>query len=199
MSLPLKTIAERPSTQSTLRDSISIPENAPGVNAVYNIMTNAHISKTELQRNKIICEGKIEAYVLYLTNSPENPIYSIKKEIPFSYMIECKNETNTHQCEIKSTIKHASYNINANGEIDIRCLLSIDCILMKEFEINNIVDINISETEKQQGMLIYFASEGEEIWEISKRYGVPCKVLADHNGVESEKLHNRCKLFIPMR
>ena len=114
-------------------------------------------------------------------------------------MIECKNETNTHQCEIKSTIKHASYNINANGEIDIRCLLSIDCILMKEFEINNIVDINISETEKQQGMLIYFASEGEEIWEISKRYGVPCKVLADHNGVESEKLHNRCKLFIPMR
>ena len=87
---------------------IELPDNIPSISEIYNVMTNAVITKSELNKDKIICEGKIEAYILYLTDSGENPIYSFKKDIPFSYMIECNNDTSEMVCDIKADIKHSS-------------------------------------------------------------------------------------------
>lgn len=113
--LRLTETVERPSVQNTLHEIIDFPSNIPAVTGVYNVMTNAAVTKAELQRNKIICEGKIEAYILYLTDSGENPVYSLKKEIPFSYMLECENGTAAPEVNIKAVVKHVSYNLNSSG------------------------------------------------------------------------------------
>ena len=197
-TLPLHFTAERPTLQNTLRDTIEIPQNAPGVSGVYNIMTNASITKSDQQRNKIVCEGKVEAYVLYLTDTHDNPIYSIKKEIPFSYMIECKNETEALDCEMKCLIKHASYNLNSSGEIEIRCLLAIDCMLSKPVLVENIDSIKTDECERRKGIVIYFANAGERVWDIAKNYAVPCKMLAEYNEICEDKLETERKIFIPV-
>ena len=198
-SFPLQLVVERPSMQNTLRDTIEISPNAPAISGIYNIMANAVITKSEQRQNKIVCEGKLEAYILYLTDVPENPIYSIKKEIPFSYMIESGNETDSLDCEMKCMIKHSSYNLNSSGEIEIRCLLSIDCILSKSVMIENIDNINTDECELRKGIIIYFADAGERVWDIAKRYGVPCKTLAEYNEISEEKLESERKIFIPMK
>ena len=197
-NIVMQTTIERPSLQNTLRDVVEIPQNAPGISSIYNIMTNAIITKSEQQRNKIICEGKVEAYILYLTDTPENPVYSLKKEIPFSYMIECKNETNDTKCELKCSVKHSSYNLNSNGEIEIRCLLSVECMVIKELAAENITDVKTKECEGRQGIVIYFANAGESLWNIAKHYGVPCSLLAEYNDICEDKLETERKVFIPM-
>lgn len=197
-NIAMQTTIERPSLQNTLRDSIEIPQNAPSIKSIYNIMTNAVITKSEQQRNKIICEGKVEAYILYLTNTPESPVHSLKKEIPFSYMIECNNETKDTKCEMKCSVKHASYNLNSSGEIEIRCLLSVECMLIKELIIENITDIKTDECENRQGIVIYFAHEGEKLWDIAKHYGIPCEKLSQHNDITDDVIATERKIFIPM-
>ncbi len=196
-NIKLRTTAERPSSQNTIREVIEFPQNIPGVNRVYNVMTNAVLTKSELQRNKIICEGKIEANILYLTDSSENPIYSFKKDIPFSYMIECKNNADDVECEIKASVKHISYSLNSGGELEIRCLLSIDCMLIKEISFSNITDIVTDNINSRKGIIIYFANEGESVWNIAKRYSVPCESLVKYNEIEGDKVDRDCKLFIP--
>ena len=190
---------ESPSSQNTIRDIVEIPTNAPQVSEVYNVMTNVVVSKTVLERNKIICEGKTEVYILYLTESIENPIHSLKKEIPFSFMIDCKNDTNGLVCELKSQIKHASYSINSSGEIEIRCLLAIDCMLTKEIKIENITEIMTEESDTRQGIIIYFARAGEKIWDIAKMYKVPCHSLEELNETKGERIEADRKLIIPMK
>ncbi len=194
----LRFTLERPSLQNTLRDVIEIPQNAPEISGIYNIMTNAAITKSEQQHNKIICEGKVEAYILYLTDLPENPIYSLKKEIPFSYMLECKNETDVSKCEMKCLIKHASYNLNSSGEIEIRCLLSVESMIIKELMLENITEISSEECERRKGIVIYFATAGENLWDIAKEYGVPSGVLAEYNEICEEMFETERKVFIPM-
>ena len=198
-TVSLRSTVESPSLQNTIRDTIQIPTNAPQVSEVYNVMTNVVISKTVLERNKIICEGKTEVYILYLTNSVENPIHSMKKEIPFSFMIDCKNDTNGLVCELKSQIKHASYSINSSGEIEIRCLLAIDCMLTKEIKIENKTEIMTEEPDTRQGIIIYFARAGEKIWDIAKTYKVPCHSLEALNDTNGEKIETDRKLIIPMK
>ena len=190
---------ESPSSQNTIRDIGEIPTNAPQVSEVYNVMTNVVVSKTVLERNKIICEGKTEVYILYLTESIENPIHSLKKEIPFSFMIDCKNDTTGLVCELKSQIKHASYSINSSGEIEIRCLLAIDCMLTKEIKIENITEIMTEQSDTRQGKIIYFARAGEKIWDIAKMYKVPCHSLEELNETKGERIEADRKLIIPMK
>lgn len=194
----MQTTVERPSLQNTLRDTIEIPQNAPSIKSVYNIMTNAVITKSEQQRNKIICEGKVEAYILYLTNTPESPVHSLKKEIPFSYMIESKNETEDKKCEMKCSVKHASYNLNSGGEIEVRCLLSIECMLIDELTIGNITEIKTEQSGNRQGIVIYFARSGESLWDIAKLYGMPRRKLAEYNDITDDVITDERKLFIPM-
>lgn len=195
----LKTLVEHPSIQNTVRETVELPKNVPGVTGVYNVMSNAIITKSQLQRNKILCEGKLETYILYLTDSVENPIYSYKKEIPFSYMIDCENDTESLNCEIKAGIKHLSYNLNYNGEVELRTVITIDCVLQKETEFSNIFNISIEDKEHDDGIVICFAEKGERVWDIAKHYTVPKENLILNNNIEDEIISERTRLFIPVR
>ncbi len=195
----LKTSVERPRLQSTLREIIEIPKNLPEITGIYNVMSNAVVTKSELQRNKILCEGNVETYILYLTDSAENPVYSYKKDIPFSYMVECEKNAEGLLCEIKAGVKHISYNLNSNGEIELRCMLGIECILIEESHIDNICSIDIEDSKSDDGIIVCFAEKGEKVWDIAKKYMIPKKKLLIHNDLEDDVLTESRKLFIPMR
>ncbi len=197
-SITLKATVERPISQNMIREIIDVPENVPGISEIYNVMTNAIITKSELENGKIICDGKVEAYILYLSDTTDNPIYSIKKDIPFSYMIECKCDVAEVECQLKTLIKHSSYNLNSNGEIELRCHLSIECMLTKEITIKNITDIWTKPCNDRQGIVVYFACRDEKIWDIAKHYSVSCESLGKFNDLDGDTIKENCKLFIPM-
>ncbi len=189
---------ERPAVQNTLREIIDFPSNVPGVRGVYNVMTNAFVTKAELQRNKIICEGKIEAYILYLTDSGENPVYSYKKDIPFSYMLDCRSGADAPDVNIKAVVRHVSYNLNSTGGLELRCLLDIESKLQKVTEIDNITDIIAEERNKRSGIVIYFSREGDTVWDIAKSYAVPQEMIKQYNNADENSTDGGRKFFIPM-
>lgn len=197
-TIKLKNSVERPKLQSTLREVVELPKNLPGITGIYNVMSNAVITKSELQRNKIICEGNVETYILYLTDSAENPVYSYKKDIPFSYMIECENNTEGLLCEIKAGMKHTSYNLTSNGEVELRCMLGIECVLIEESHIDNICSVEVEERKCDDGIIVCFAEKGEKVWDIAKRYMIPKEKLLTHNDLQEEILPESRKLFIPV-
>lgn len=195
----LSRTSAKPSCQYTIREVVDFNDSMPELSAVYNIMANPVIIKTELQRNKLLIEGRIEAYVLYLTESLENPIYSIKRDIKFSYMIDCETETDGLRAEVKPTIKHTSYNLNSGGALELRCILLIEAKLIKEETISNIIEIKSEECEKRNGIIIYFTESGDDMWSIAKRYGVPCATIKKFNNTDDGKLSKGTRLFIPTR
>ncbi len=187
----------RPYSQNTIREIIEFPSNAPSVGGVYNVMTNASVSKSELRRDKLICEGNIEAYILYLTDSAENPIYSVKKDIPFSYMIECENTDGTENAEIKAVVNHVSYNLNSSGDLELRCVLSIEGRLLKNKTLTRITDVSAQERPSRRGIVIYFAKDGDTIWDIAKHYSVPQERIIKYNDTDIGDIAAGSKLFIP--
>lgn len=191
--------AERTSTVNTIREIIVFPNNIPEVRGIYNVMTNVNVHKAELQRNRIICEGKIEAYILYLTDSTENPVYSFKKEIPFSYMLECENALPNSEAEIKAVIRHISYNLNSGGNLELRCVLSIDGKLTMTDELDNIVEISAEEKKTSRGIVIYFTHDGDSLWNVARKYAVPPERICECNSIENGQIKPGITLFIPSR
>lgn len=194
-TLKIEEITERPSTQLTLREIIEFPDDVPEVAGVYNVIVRPEISRAEMQNGKLVCEGSVETYVLYLSDSSENPVYSLKKSIPFSNTIDCSN---TGEPRVKAEVKHTGYNLNAAGELELRCILAINAELASVSETEVIDEVTESEAEKMRGMVIYFVQDGDTLWETAKRYRVPQQEIIKFNNLEDDKLQRGMRLFIPV-
>ncbi len=196
----LEEVVSRPCSQNTIREIVEPLSGAPGISGVYNVITKPYISKAQLQRGRLITEGRVEAYILYLTDSGESPVYSMKKEIPFSYMLECESGDDDLTPEIKAEVKHAAYNLNMAGEIELRCILSLSANIIRRRRIELIEDVVTEkpDSDDKKGIVIYFVQKGDNLWEVSKRYAVPrSEILKFNNMSETDSLEAGGRLFIP--
>lgn len=195
----IEEIAASPSIQNTIRETVEFDDNIPKVEGVYNVIAKAYIQKAQLQRDKLLCEGKIESYILYLSDSSENPVYSMKKEIPFSYMLECDIDTEGMEPQVKTEIRHIGYNLNSGGELELRIILSISANIIKHRSIKVIGSVEKGEGGSgKRGIVIYFVQNGDTLWDIAKHYGVACDEVIEFNKLEDgKKLTPGQRLFIP--
>lgn len=187
----------RPAIQNSIREIIDVPDNVPGVAGVYNVIADASVTRSELQGRRLLCEGKIDTYVLYLTDSAESPVYSIRKEIPFSYVAECEGAAGDEEIELKASVGHIGYSLNSSGDIELRCLVRIDGRLISRETVGNIVSVETEDMPSRSGIFIYFVKDGDTLWDISKRYAVPRGRIARYNSIENGIISSGAKLFIP--
>lgn len=196
--IEIEEIAASPSMQNTIREVIEFDSKNPKVSEVYNVITRPLVQQVKLQRGKLLCEGKISAYILYLSESSDNPVYSMKKDIPFSYMMECDIPTDGKEAQLKADIRHTSYNLNAAGELELRCILSLSSNIIQKRKIKVIKSIEGgNEGYEKNGIVIYFVQNGDTLWDIAKRYSVKCGSIKEFNKLEKEDLSVGKRLFIP--
>lgn len=196
----LEEVISRPYTQNTIREMVETAAGAPAVSGVYDVIAKPCVVKAQLQRGRLLAEGRVDAYILYLTDSSESPVYSMKKEIPFSYMLECDSTEDDLIPEIKAEVKHTAYNLNVAGEIELRCILALNANIIRRRKLELINDVVTESPEdcEKKGIVIYFVQKGDNLWEVSKRYAVPREEIMKFNNMsENDKLETGSRLFIP--
>lgn len=193
----LSETVERPSARNNIREIIEFPHGMPTVAGVYNVMTNEIIESVRKEKNKLICDGKIEAYILCLTENEENPICSIKKDISFSYLLDCETDDDV-ETKVKASVKHISYNLNSNGALELRCLVEVDGKLVKTVTCDNIVSVRNEDCGKRRSIIIYFTKEGDTLWEVAKRYSVMRERIIRCNSLDEKELCGGMRLVIPV-
>lgn len=196
----LDEVVARPCAQNTIREMIEIKSNELGISGVYDVITRPYITKAQIQNGKLLAEGKIEAYILYLTDSHESPVYSMKKELPFSYLLDCDCTEEDLIPEIKAEVKHNAYNLNVAGEIELRCILALNANIVRKRKIELINDVVTEDRDDgdKKGIVIYFVQKGDNLWEVSKRYAVPQEEIMKFNNMNEDcKLEKGSRLFIP--
>ncbi len=101
-------------------------------------------------------------------------------------------------CDVLS----CAYSLSGKEQIDIRCEIAVrgcvHCLLKKQ----TIADITLDESrekQKEQNKLyIYYADEGESVWDIAKRYNTSPAAIWEENGMETDRLDSKSMLLIPI-
>lgn len=193
-------ITERPMFSAVLKELVQKGENSPEIASVYTAVAKPYITSTQVQNGRIAVSGKTVVYILYTTDNPQIPVYSLSEEIPFSYMIDCENVT--RECDVLLSVdcEHISYTISSSNAVEIRCGLGISGKVIKKSTVRVIKDIEIKELQKQEsGMVIYFVQKGDTIWDIAKYYHVKCESILSCNGLNEDAcLVSGEKLIIPV-
>lgn len=197
-SAEIESVLLSDSNQYTVKELISPDKKIPQIASVYNVVTKPIITKAQAVNGRISVEGKLETYILYITDNSQIPVYSFKKDIPVEFSIENEEATEDLNCTVDATVLRTTYNLNMANEVELRCNISLETRLTRRKMVEVISDCTLCEGEKNSGIVVYFVQPGDTLWEIAKRYLVSVNDIVKLNDLQDKnKLTVGERLIIP--
>lgn len=186
---------------AVIKQLLQKAEGAPDISAVYKVQAKPCITETAIVGGRLTVSGKVLIYVIYLTDDEKNPIASMTEEVPFNYTIDCDGRIDEDSKAVLGVeCEHISYAISSKDAVEVRCGLIISGEIINVFEESVISDITAKQRENNKnGIVVYFVKDGDEIWDIAKKYHIKTdSILSANEKEEGGKLLAGEKLIIPL-
>ena len=100
-------------------------------------------------------------------------------------------------------ISGISFGITGDSTAEVRAQINTGGLVCRSAVVNAVNDITVNEeTPKQRddeyALRLYFAEDGESVWEISKRYNTSAEAIIAENGLESGTAEVSGMVLIPI-
>lgn len=190
------------SSESTVKYNIQLKENDLKPEQI--ILANAVIILTDkgVVKDRVIIEGIIKADVLYKTSDEDRYLSSVKAEIPFSSAIDIFGADENMKSIVKGSLENIDTSIEGNS-IAIKATIILTGKVLYEMNKEFVSDIIEEEgdiPEKKASITIYVVGEGDDFWNLAKKYNTTVSDLMKINKIEDpEHIEEGQKLLIPGR
>lgn len=189
--------------QNIFKDTVEVSPTCPAISKVHNVVVKPYVENAEIAGGRVRISGVADTYIVYTTSSSDTPVYTYKKEIPFTHSAsaEGKEDCNINViCEANDIIYNA---ISSNG-VQVQFTLDFNVRVTEERNLSYISNVEsdgtVSEDSAPTGIVIYFADAGESMWDISKKYHTTAEAIRTANGVDfPEVLDSPKRIMIPKR
>lgn len=190
--LELESLEKTMNFSKAMSEKIEIDiENA----IIDDIQAKAVIKNISSSDSALMLEGDIFVSVL-AHNNEEYRIYD--KIFPFSVSENINFNFSKFRCEAEAQCKSIDYFINAAENMDIDLEFSFNVLVFCIFKTEIIKDLEFVNNEKNNNskVILYFADEGELLWDIAKKYKTSIDILKRDNDIDGEKVDKNCMLLI---
>lgn len=128
---------------------------------------------------------------------------SADKEDAFTLSIPADELSENCSISVKVIPLTCSYSISSGNSVDIKTDIKVcgtaSCIETVDGLSDIFIDENtIYEHDDNCAVKLYFASAGESLWDIAKRYKASEDAISEENDVDSSNIADNCMLIIPM-
>lgn len=103
--------------------------------------------------------------------------------------------------EVHAEVEQLQATMLDGEEMDVKAVLSFSTVVFKNIPVNLISQVNVSELDSSKmsslpGMVVYMVKDGDNLWNIGKKYYVPVDTLRELNALDSDELKTGQKLLI---
>ena len=175
-------------------DHIMVDKNAPSVLQICNVSGNIKIDDMEIVNNGIQVEGVIYVQVLYITDDDSKPLGCVKGVVPFSQVVEVKNINNNCIYDIKPSIEQLNVIMMDSNDIEVKCSISLDSIVMEQLK--QMIIRDVAEEEMDLGLLQempsltgYIVKPGDTLWAVAKEYYTTVDSIMETNDMDSSTIN----------
>lgn len=151
--------------------------------------------------NGIQLQGSLSVKVMYITGDDENPYVSTGATIPYQYTLDIQDITLEDMGKVHAEVELLQVNMLDGEELDVKAVLSFSTTVFQNIPTELIGEVTISDIDTTKlgnlpGMVIYMVREGDNLWNIGKKYYIPVDILRELNGLGSDELKVGQKLLI---
>lgn len=184
---------------SVLKCVVEVPNE--NVNRVFDIGCDFENENIRIDKGEIMLNGNLCCFVLAKSN--DNMPIMLEKSQPCDIKLNKFTEDGNILFTPFITITSVSYTMLNQNELEIKAEIKL-CGNLVRYEFFNIInDVVIDENEKKQiaddaVLRLYFANEGESIWDIAKRFNTSPQAIIEENSLECNRLQKNGMLLIPI-
>ena len=133
------------------------------------------IDRVEKRPNGIQVEGVLNVHILYNTTEDAMPYAHTSAHLPFEQFVEIEGFSEDAVVWLDGRMEQLQVNLLDNTEYEVKAVIQIGLLAFRKDFISSVVDIEEEELDmealqKQPGMIGCVRREGEDIWDIAKKY-----------------------------
>lgn len=176
----------------------------PADNTVLQIIHSegsVEIDDTKIVEDGIRIDGSVLVKVLYVTGEDSNPYGSIRRQIPFSYILEVTGIKEGDIYNIRPGLEQLNVTMLDSEEMDVKAVVGLKAIVFR-MNMQDIVDhIEVGEINPEilnnlPGIAVYVVQPGDSLWKIGKKYYVSVDSIKAMNNLTSDEIRPGDKLLI---
>ena len=185
-----------------LTEQLSLPELREDVLQICCNSGRVQVERMETVTDGVQIEGILHLRFLYVKESDEVPFAVWQGMIPFSYLLECETITSDARYEIKPVLEQLAVSLLGGGDIEVKAILAFHSLIKRPWNEDIMTDFSLEEpvldgNKKTPGIIGYLVKDGEELWDLAKRYHTTTERLKEVNGLETDviKVGDRILIF----
>ena len=181
------------------KKSISFPEGA--LASVTDMWCDVRVDSTKLLEKCLVINGAVLVSIIGCDSEGEPTFF--EKAVEFEYKYPLESDIVGFKCNPTVKVISSGYTITSSDCIEVRLELCVNAAVYQCSNIPLIIDVQTDEAclikKKDRGaMTIYFANEGENIWDIARKYLASVSEIKEINGIEEEVLNNNTMIMVPI-
>ena len=169
------------------------------LSSVSDMWCDVKTENVRFDEEGIIINGVVTAFIIALDNDGAPSFY--EKAVDFKYTHPINSENQNFKCSPDISVLTSNYTLTGPGSMELRVDLNISAAVYECNNIPLIVDIKLKDEPIKKGnrgaMTAYFASAGENIWDIARRYCADLQELKQINDISENELSEDLMILVP--
>lgn len=189
--------------EEKLSRSIRLEDSEPKLLQICHCDARAKLADAVFQDGQVTLSGEVELQVLYATNEEGGGLYPVRETVPFEISKELPESEGAQigQYAVSVMIPQQTVSIKDSSQLEWRGIMNIRVLVYNTKNEDILTGINIkpidSEVlEKLPGFAIYYAKQGDSLWQIGKKYYVSVQRLKEINNLTKDDIKAGDKLLI---
>ena len=182
-------------------ERLTVPELQNDVLQICHSKGQVLVEEMEQKEDGILVSGVMYISFLYVKSSDEVPFDVWHGMVPFSHLVECGGEKDL-KYDISTVLEQLSVTLQGGNEVEVKAALAFQGFFRKEGAVMKIDAIHmepipLEEIEKRPGIVGYIAKDGEDLWNLAKRYSTSEEAIREVNelGDRPVKAGDRLLIF----
>lgn len=174
-SIPIHQLLMKNVSKIRLLEQAQLEPNEQRILQICGSSGNITIDRVQKRENGLLVEGVLNVHILYTTTDDTTPFAHTDTQIPFEQFIEMDGFSENVIYWLNESIEQLQVNLMEISEYEVKALIQISVLALHKEEIENITSVNEEELDtdalqKQPGMIGYIRCEGEDLWDVAKKY-----------------------------
>lgn len=169
-----------------------------GMTQVLSFMCSAVSASFSVKEDGAAVSGEVTADIIY--RDSQGDLAFAQRQLPYEYKRSIQSAA-ALTCRPECKVTACSYVMGEGNTLDARVEINIRGFVLKEEEKTVTTEITVDKSRqknaKTAALTVYFADEGESLWDIAEKYNTTVEAITRENRISDGVLEKSCKLLIP--
>lgn len=198
---PLESLLVRNYSKCRVSDKIEVPDSAGKILQICHSDGYIKLDDIRMAENGILAEGVVQVRILYIISDDEMPFYSTETAIPFSHLIEAPDIDQDCRYHLRTDLEQLSTNMLDSNEIEVKVVLNLNAIVLKQESQDIIREIRESEPDMEKirnlpGIVCYVVQPDDTLWDIARTFYTTVDEIKQLNDLVSDEIKPKDRLIL---